>query len=199
MLLHTEECQFGYRDSIFKNQWKNKTIITSVCLKLRKQAPLNTEYGAIRSELEKMGIREPSVKDVAKAVMNIRNAKIPSPDLIPNAGSFFKNPTIPTEKFEILKERFPDIPFYQLVDGYKIPAGWLLEKANWRGYRSKGVGCYEKQALILIHTGGASGKDILAFSRHIQQSIRDLFEIELEREVNVVGNLSDDKDGEEAI
>jgi len=188
--LRLEECQFAYRDSIFKKQWRNKSVITSVQFKLSKKAKLNIEYGAITSELEKMGIQEPSIKEVAEAVINIRNSKIPSPKLIPNAGSFFKNPTISDEKFENLKEIYPDMPFYKLPVGYKIPAGWLLEKANWRGYSSKGVGCYENQALILVNTGGASGKQILDFSEQIQQSIREKFEIELEREVNVVGNFS---------
>ena len=188
--LSLEECQFGYRDSIFKKKLKNRTVITSVRVRLSKKAKLNTEYGAIKTELEKMGIHEPTIKEVAEAVINIRNSKIPSPNLLPNAGSFFKNPTISEEQFEKLKEIYPDMPFYKLPIDYKIPAGWLLEKANWKGYFSNGVGCYEKQALILVNTGGASGKQILSFSEQIQQSVRDKFQIELEREVNVVGNLS---------
>lgn len=188
--LSIEDCQFGYRDSIFKKKWKNKTIITSVRLKLSRGAKLNTGYGALTTELEKMGILEPTIKEVAEAVMNIRMAKIPSPDLIPNAGSFFKNPAISDEQFGKLKEIYPEMPFYSLPVGYKIPAGWLLETANWKGYYSNGVGCYEKQALILVNKGSASGKEILAFSEQIQQSVREKFQIELEREVNVVGNLS---------
>lgn len=187
--LGLDECQFGYRDSIFKRGWKNKTVITSVQFKLSKNAILNTEYGAIMSELGKMGILKPTILEVANAVMNIRNSKIPNPDLIPNAGSFFKNPTITDKQYEYLKIDYPEMPYYKLPDGYKIPAGWLLEKGNGRGYSEGGVGCYEKQALILINTGGAKGKDILAFSKKIQQSVREKFGIELEREVNLAGNL----------
>jgi len=183
------ECQFGYRDSIFKQQWKNKTLITRVQLKLSKNEMLNTEYGAIRSELENMGIFKPTIREVAKAVMNIRNSKIPDPDVIPNAGSFFKNPIITDEQYKYLSTDYPEIPCFKSPDGYKIPAGWLLEKANWRGYAEGGIGCYEKQALVVIHTGGGTGEDILTFTEKIQQSVRRKFGIELEREVNLVGHL----------
>jgi UDP-N-acetylmuramate dehydrogenase len=136
-----------------------------------------------------MGVLKPTILEVAKAVMNIRNSKIPNPDLVSNAGSFFKNPTITDKQYEYLKIDYPEMPYYKLPDGYKIPAGWLLEKANGKGYSDGRVGCYEKQALILIHTGGATGKDILAFSKKLQQSVREKFGIELDREVNVAGNL----------
>jgi UDP-N-acetylmuramate dehydrogenase len=121
--------------------------------------------------------------------MNIRNSKIPNPDVVPNAGSFFKNPTITDKQYQCLKIDYPEIPCYKLPDGYKIPAGWLLEKANGRGYSDGRVGCYEKQALILINTGEASGLDVLTFSKKLQQSVREKFGVELEREVNVAGNL----------
>lgn len=186
--LGLDECQFGYRDSIFKRDWKNKTVITSVRFTLNKKTMLNTEYGAITSELAKMGVLKPSILEVAKAVINIRNSKIPDPHLIPNAGSFFKNPTIADKQYEYLKIDYPEMPYYKLPDGYKVPAGWLLEKANGRGYSDGSVGCYEKQALILINTGGATGKDILTFSKKLQQSVREKFGVELEREVNLAGN-----------
>jgi UDP-N-acetylmuramate dehydrogenase len=187
--LGLDECRFGYRDSIFKQEWKNKTLITSVQFRLSKNGILNTEYGAITSELEKMGILKPTIREVAKAVMNIRNSKIPDPEVIPNAGSFFKNPVITDNQYKYLAIDYPDIPYYKSTEGYKIPAGWLLEKAHWKGYVEGGVGCYEKQALIVIHTGGATGKDILNFTEKMQASVRRKFGITLEREVNLVGQL----------
>ncbi|RYG51976.1 MAG: UDP-N-acetylmuramate dehydrogenase, partial [Chitinophagaceae bacterium] len=139
--LSAADCRFGYRDSIFKNELKGKTIITSVTYRLNKMAAVNTKYGAIADQLELMGIKDPGIKDVSNAVIAIRQSKLPDPAQIGNAGSFFKNPTISTEDFDRLKEMHIDIPGYRLPgDSVKVPAGWLIEKAGWKGYREGDMG-----------------------------------------------------------
>jgi UDP-N-acetylmuramate dehydrogenase len=180
-----EECQFGYRESFFKRGGKGRYIITAVDFKLSKRHALHLEYGAIKDELTKMKMEEPTIKDVSKAVCAIRASKLPSPDQIGNAGSFFKNPVIDTELMEKLRLQYPAMPNHASGQGFKVPAGWLIEKAGWKGYREGDAGVHEKQALVLVNHGKASGREILALSNKIQESVRKQFGIELEREVNI--------------
>lgn len=184
-----EECRFGYRDSIFKQEGKGKYVILEVTFKLTtKNHHIKTEYGAIQSELENLGINENvTIQDVSKAVINIRQNKLPDPKETGNAGSFFKNPTIPLAQFEILKEKFNNIPGYPNGEVVKVPAGWLIEQSGWKGKQIGNVASHKLQALVLINaTGNATGKEIFDFSTAVINSIKDQFGIELEREVNII-------------
>jgi UDP-N-acetylmuramate dehydrogenase len=183
---NNRECAFGYRDSIFKSQLKGKCFITSVLYKLDKQPKYNTTYGAIEQELEHMGVQELSVQAIAHAVMNIRRSKLPDPKQIGNAGSFFKNPTIPKPDFALLHERYPNIPSYKVNDTMvKVPAGWLIEQCGWKGYKNGDTGVHAKQALVLVNYGNAKGSDVWKLSGEIVSSVKEKFGIELEREVQV--------------
>lgn len=180
-----EACHFGYRDSIFKHELKARTVVTAVTFRLRKQPKLNTDYGAIREELATMGV-PPSIQAVAQAVMNIRRSKLPDPAVIGNAGSFFKNPTIPQADYDALQEQFPDIPAYPAAAGLaKIPAGWLIEQCGWKGYRRGDAGIHTRQALVLVNYGQATGAQIWQLSEDVMQSVQEKFGIALEREVQV--------------
>ncbi|HRO42228.1 MAG TPA: UDP-N-acetylmuramate dehydrogenase [Flavipsychrobacter sp.] len=184
--LGNEDCRFGYRDSIFKQELKDKLLITSVTFRLTKQHVLNTSYGAIAQELEAMGVTKPTIKSVSQAVINIRSSKLPDPAQIGNAGSFFKNPTISAEQFKKLQTHYPHLPSYPISQSQvKVPAGWLIEQTGWKGYRNGAIGVHEKQALVLVNYGNAKGNDIWNLSEEILQSVKEKFEIELEREVNV--------------
>jgi UDP-N-acetylmuramate dehydrogenase len=184
--LSNADCQFGYRDSIFKHQLKDKVFITSVTYRLNKKPQFNTSYGAISQELEKMGITELSTKAIAQAVINIRSSKLPDPQQIGNAGSFFKNPTIGKEQFLKLQEQYPDIPSYPVDEQtIKIPAGWLIEQCGWKGKREGDAGVHAKQALVLVNYGNAQGSEIWKLSGEVLLSVQDKFGIELEREVQV--------------
>ncbi len=183
--LNATECEFGYRDSIFKRQQKGKLVITHVWFKLFKKPKFVLEYGNLADELKKLG--EVSLQNIRKAVISIRTQKLPDPAVIGNAGSFFKNPEVAISHFETLKQRYPDIPSFPLSSEFvKIPAGWLIEKAGWKGKRIGNCGVHDKQALVLVNYGGATGSDILELAAGIQQSIKELFGIELEREVNLL-------------
>ena len=183
-----EQCKFGYRDSIFKQEGKGKYVILEVTFRLtRKNHKIDVEYGAIQSELEKMGITNPTIQDVSKAVISIRQSKLPDPKVIGNAGSFFKNPTIPISQFKALKQKFENIPGYPNGDFVKVPAGWLIEQAGWKGKQKGNVASNQLQALVIINaTGNATGKEIFDFSTMIIDSIKEKFGIELEREVNII-------------
>ena len=183
-----EQCKFGYRDSIFKQEGKGKYVILEVTFRLtRKNHKIDVEYGAIQSELEKMGITNPTIQDVSKAVLSIRQSKLPDPKVIGNAGSFFKNPTIPLSQFEALKQKFKNIPGYPNGDFVKVPAGWLIEQAGWKGKQIGNVASNQLQALVIINaTGNATGKEIFDFSTMIIDSVKEKFGIELEREVNII-------------
>jgi len=183
-----EECRFGYRDSIFKQEGKGRYVILEVTFKLTtKNHIIKTEYGAIKSELENLGIENPTIQDVSKAVINIRQSKLPDPKETGNAGSFFKNPTIPLTQFEELKERFENIQGYPNGNFVKVPAGWLIEQSSWKGKQIGNVASHKLQALVIINaTGNATGKEIFDFSTEIINSIKDKFGIELEREVNIL-------------
>jgi UDP-N-acetylmuramate dehydrogenase len=181
-----KECKFGYRTSIFKTTHKGLYLITSITLKLCKNPKLNTSYGAIEEELNKMNCTSPTIQDVSKAVISIRNSKLPNPAEIGNAGSFFKNPEISVEHFEALKAQYKDIPGYIIDKKHiKVPAGWLIEKAGLKGKKIGNYGVHEKQALVLVNYGGAKGSDILELSETIIDSVYHNFGIELEREVNI--------------
>lgn len=183
-----EQCRFGYRDSIFKQEGKGRYVILEVTFKLtQKDHPIKTEYGAIKSELENLGIKNPTIQDVSKAVINIRQSKLPDPKEIGNAGSFFKNPTIPLAQFEALKQQFENIQGYPNGDRVKVPAGWLIEQCGWKGKQIGNVASHKLQSLVIVNaTGNATGKEIFDFSTAIINSVKEKFGIELEREVNII-------------
>lgn len=183
-----EDCKFGYRNSIFKNEAKGKYIITSVLFKLTKHHhKLHVDYGAIASQLHLNNISEPTIQVISKAVIAIRESKLPNPKEIGNSGSFFKNPVISKSKFEKLKEHFNDIPSYAISkDEVKVPAGWLIEKAGFKGKRFGNYGVHKNQALVLVNYGGAKGSDILKLSQLIQKTVFRLFNITIEAEVNIL-------------
>ena len=182
------ECQFGYRNSIFKNEAKGKYILTSVSFQLTKnQHQLNTSYGAIETALQENKITNPTIKDVSDAVIAIRKSKLPDPKEIGNSGSFFKNPLIPTNQFLELQEKHPAIPYYKISETEtKVPAGWLVEQCGFKGKRFGDAGVHKKQALVLVNYGNASGKEIYKLAQNIQQTIFDTFKIALEIEVNII-------------
>lgn len=183
-----EACNFGYRDSIFKTSVKDEYIITEVTFKLTtKNHNLKTAYGAIKQELESRNINKITIKNIADAVINIRKSKLPNPSEIGNSGSFFKNPVISKVEFEQLQKKFPVMPFYSVSEALvKIPAGWLIDQANFKGYSYKNAGVHQNQALVLINkTGKATGQEVLELSTLIKQKIKTLFNIELEVEVNI--------------
>jgi len=181
------DCEFGYRESVFKRKLKNEFIITSVTYRLNRVPDFNISYGAIEQELEKMGVKELSLQAVSQAVINIRSSKLPDPAVIGNAGSFFKNPEITNTQFSILKTQFPGIVGYELPHGkVKLAAGWLIEQAGWKGVRRGDSGCHEKQALVLVNYGNAKGKEIYDLSEEILKSVKDKFGVGLEREVNII-------------
>jgi UDP-N-acetylmuramate dehydrogenase len=181
------DCEFGYRDSIFKRKYKDEFVITAVTYRLNKIPDYNISYGSIGQELEKMGVKDLSLQAVSQAVINIRSSKLPNPAEIGNAGSFFKNPEIQNSKFKTLKQSFPGIVGYDLPNGnVKLAAGWLIEQCGWKGYRKGDAGCHEKQALVLVNYGDAKGSEIYDLSEEILQSVKAKFGVGLEREVNIV-------------
>ncbi len=187
IVFSNNDCAFGYRESVFKNRYKNQFVITSVTLRLNKKPVYNVSYGAIHQELESMGIKDLSVKSIAQAVMNIRNSKLPNPSKIGNAGSFFKNPEISVEDFNQLKSRYPTVNGYQTNNHkIKIAAGWLIEQSGWKGFREGDAGCYEKQALVLVNYGNATGEQVYQLSEKIIASVQQHFGITLQREVNII-------------
>ncbi len=183
-----EACSFGYRDSFFKNEGKNKYIITSVVLKLtKKNHQLNTGYGAIENELKKNGVVYPTIRDISNAVIAIRQSKLPNPNEIGNSGSFFKNPIVSKKTFEKLRKSYPEVPSYEMEGGqYKIPAGWLIEQCGFKGKRFGDAGVHEKQALVLVNHGNASGEEILKLAELIQREVSNKFKIEISTEVNII-------------
>ncbi|HUS01208.1 MAG TPA: UDP-N-acetylmuramate dehydrogenase [Chitinophagaceae bacterium] len=181
-----KDCEFGYRDSVFKKKYKDQFVILNVTYRLNKQPQYNISYGAIKEELEKMGVKELSIRSVSQAVINIRTSKLPDPAVIGNAGSFFKNPEVTIHEFHELKRIHPDIVGYDLPVGkVKLAAAWLIEECGWKGFRRGDAGCHEKQALVLVNYSHASGKEIYALSSDIKQSVKEKFNVELEREVNI--------------
>ncbi len=187
------DCRFGYRESVFKHQYKGQFVITSVTFKLLKKPVFNTSYGAIQQELNKMGVTEISIQNISQAVINIRQSKLPDPAVIGNAGSFFKNPTIPASRFNQLKKQFENIVGYATGnDMVKVAAGWLIEHCgptpgtSWKGYRQGDAGCNKTQALVLVNYANAKGSEVYDLSTQILQSVQNTFGIALEREVNIM-------------
>ena len=181
-------CAFGYRESFFKRAGKGQYLISSVTFKLSKKPSVKTSYGVIQDVLAAKGITQPSIREVADAVIEIRKSKLPDPKEIGNSGSFFKNPTVSASEASRLMAEFPGIPNYP-VEGstdVKFPAGWFIEKAGWKGFRRGDAGVHAKQALVLVNYGEATGGEILALSEEIKQSIKDTFGVSLETEVNIL-------------
>ncbi len=184
-----DECAFGYRNSVFTGKHKNEFAILNITLKLSKRPSPNISYGSIGKELDRMGVRTIGTRDIAKAVMNIRTDKLPDPATLGNAGSFFKNPEIDLGQYEKLKIAYPDIIAFPVPgqEGcFKLVAAWLIEKCGWKGRKKGAAGCYDKQPLILVNLGGATGKEILAVSAEIIQDVHKKFGVILEREVNIL-------------
>lgn len=182
-----KECKFGYRESIFKTSAKGKYIIISVVVKLTKiNHQIKTSYGAITAELEKNKVTNPSIQDISKAVIAIRESKLPNPKEIGNSGSFFKNPVVNRDVFNAIQKNYPDMPFYEVSEQLvKVPAGWLIEQAGFKGKRFGDAGVHQKQALVLVNYGNATGLEIFNLAQNIQQTIKDKFGITVEMEVNV--------------
>lgn len=180
------ECKFGYRESVFKHELKNQYIITSVCFNLSKKPDFHVEYGAIQDVLKAKGVEELSIQAVSEAVIEIRKSKLPDPKKIGNAGSFFKNPTIPVSQFEELKNNYPTLPGYEVAEGIKVPAGWLIEQSGWKGKRIGEVGVHAKQALVLVNYGNGTGEEIKNLSDEVRSSVKVKFGIELSPEVNFI-------------
>ncbi|MBC7902869.1 MAG: UDP-N-acetylmuramate dehydrogenase [Gemmatimonadaceae bacterium] len=184
---NVSDCHFGYRESVFKKQYKDHFSIIDVSFRLRKKPVFNISYGAIQQELETQGVKELSIRAISDAIISIRQSKLPDPKKIGNAGSFFKNPEISASAFSALKDQFAGIVGYPLENGnVKLAAGWLIESCGWKGYRRGDAGCHEKQALVLVNYGQAKGKDIFGLSEDILQSVYKKFSVMLEREVNLL-------------
>jgi UDP-N-acetylmuramate dehydrogenase len=182
-----DSCQFGYRDSIFKRHAKGKFFICSVTFRLTKKHKLHTGYGAIRSELERMGVSDPGIQDISRAVIQIRQSKLPDPAEIGNGGSFFKNPVVEKALFESIQKQYPNMPHYPQPDGReKLAAGWLIEQAGWKGKRFGNYGVHKRQALVLVNYGGANGAHIVSMSKEIQADVKHQFGVTLEPEINLV-------------
>lgn len=183
-----DECEFGYRESIFKNWAKDKFVITAVQFKLTKRNhKINTAYGDITAELARQNITEPTLKDVSNAVIAIRKSKLPDPKELGNSGSFFKNPIIEKSDYELAKLKFPEIPHYIVSETQvKVPAGWLIEKAGLKGKVFGKAGIHKNQALVIVNYGGATGAEILEVSRIVQQTVLEMFGIAIEAEVNII-------------
>ncbi|SHE98177.1 UDP-N-acetylmuramate dehydrogenase [Psychroflexus salarius] len=180
------DCEFGYRQSVFKNKYKSQFIITNVCFKLTKRKHnLHLDYGAIKTVLDQKNIKNPSIKDISDVVIAIRSSKLPNPKELGNSGSFFKNPIISAQHFEQLQQKF-DLKYYVLASGdFKIPAGWLIDQCQLKGYRQGDAAVHKQQALVLVNHGNASGHDILNLAKYIQAQVFNTFNIKLEPEVNI--------------
>ena len=182
------DCHFGYRESIFKNEVKDQFVITSVIFKLTKtNHQINISYGDITGELAKNGITQPTLKDVSNAVIAIRQSKLPDPKELGNSGSFFKNPILPKADFESIHKKFPETRFFEVSPTeVKVPAGWLIEQAGFKGKRFGDAGIHKNQALVLVNYGNATGQEIVAVSKKIQETIFNTFGIHIEAEVNII-------------
>lgn len=184
---NAHDCAFGYRESVFKGKLRNQYVILNVTYRLNKTPKFNTSYGAIEQELERMGVQQLSIQAVSQAVINIRTSKLPDPAKIGNAGSFFKNPSVAADVYTQLKTEYPHIVGYPNADGtVKLAAGWLIEQSGWKGYRRGDAGVHEKQALVLVNYGQATGQEIYDLSEDVMKSVHSKFGVQLEREVNVV-------------
>jgi UDP-N-acetylmuramate dehydrogenase len=181
-----KKCEFGYRESIFKNKVKGEYIILTVTFRLTKNPTINSSYGAINEQLKVMGIQVPCIKEVSDAVIAIRQSKLPDPKIIGNAGSFFKNPTVKIALLEQIQKNYLDIPNYPAENGRKLAAGWLIEKAGWKGRTFDNYGVHKLQALVLVNYGNCTGQEIFDLSSQIIQDVFEKFGVLLEREVNIL-------------
>jgi UDP-N-acetylmuramate dehydrogenase len=183
-----EQCQFGYRESLFKRAERGKWILVQVVFDLDRESPLRMGYGAIEQELQHIPEADRTHRDVSDAVIRIRRSKLPDPAEIGNAGSFFKNPTVPASEAERLLADHPTMPNYPQPGGdVKLAAGWLIEQAGWKGHRRETHGVHDRQALVLVHFGGATGKEVWALAQDIMRSVKEKFGVDLEPEVNQIG------------
>lgn len=185
-IFSNKDCNFSYRKSIFKQQLKKEYLITSVTFNLKKNFEPNLSYPVIKNALSKKGITNPTIKEVAETVIEIRQSKLPDYTKLSNCGSFFMNPFLPKDRFDDFINSFPDAPHFNFNAGYKISAGWLIEQCGWKGKRIGNVGCYEKHALVIVNYGNASGKEILDFADMIRKSVYENFGIMLNYEVYIV-------------
>lgn len=185
---HLQDCHFGYRDSIFKQEAKGKYIISGVTFKLtRREHHIRADYGAIRSRLDELGVKNPAIRDISEAVISIRRSKLPDPAEIGNSGSFFKNPVIPAGDFKKLKTQYPEIPHYPVSDSrVKVPAGWLIEQCGFKGRRFGDAGIHARQALVLVNYGNATGEEIWQLAQTIRKTVSEKFGISIAPEVNVL-------------
>lgn len=186
LTLSREECAFGYRDSIFKNDLKNACFITAVDCRLRKRSPVNLSYGELVRELEKSGTSDPDVKDVFQAVVAIRTRKLPDVRVLGNAGSFFKNPVVSVDVAEVLKNSYPEAPVFAAEDGVKLSAAWLIDTCGCKGMRRGDAAVYDRHALVLVNYGSATGREILDLAREVRDRVGERFGVELEIEVRVI-------------
>ena len=180
------KCEFGYRESIFKNKVKGEYIILTVTFRLTKNPTINSSYGAINEQLKVMGIENPTIQELSAAVIAIRQSKLPDPKIIGNAGSFFKNPTVEIALLEQIQKNYPDIPNYPALNGKKLAAGWLIEKSGWKGRTFDNYGVHKLQALVLVNYGNCTGQEIFDLSSQIIQDVFEKFGVLLEREVNIL-------------
>ena len=184
---NNSDCEFGYRESVFKNKMKNQYIILNITLELKKNPVLNINYGDVKAILESQNINNPSIKDVSDAIISIRQSKLPDPKIIGNSGSFFKNPIVSLNQLELIKKKYPNVVNYKINENeFKIAAGWMIERAGWKGKKFNNYGVHEKQALVLVNYGLANGMEIFNLSEEIILDIKDKFGITLEREVNII-------------
>ena len=184
---NNSDCEFGYRESVFKNKMKNQYIILNITLELKKNPVLNINYGDVKAILESQNIKNPGIKEVSNAIISIRQSKLPDPKKIGNSGSFFKNPIVSLNQLQLIKKKYPNVINYEINENeFKIAAGWLIERAGWKGKKFNNYGVHEKQALVLVNYGLANGMEIFELSEKIILDIKDKFGITLEREVNII-------------
>lgn len=186
-VFYKQDCQFDYRESIFKNELKDKVMITHVTYMLSKQKQIDTHYGAIRTELDRRGIHEPTLEELSEVICDIRRSKLPDPRYVGNAGSFFKNPIVSIDQYEKLLQSYPDIVAYPYGDEMKLSAGWLIDRAGWKGKEMNGAQVYDKHALVLINQNTRSGLDIWNLAMAIQSSVKEMYGVSINPEVNVWG------------
>jgi UDP-N-acetylmuramate dehydrogenase len=187
LTLTNADCEFGYRDSVFKRRLRGRVVVTAVTLRLARRPRLRLDYGDLRRTLDEMGAAAPDVRAVSAAVVRIRTSKLPDPRTIGNAGSFFKNPVLAGEAFAALAAQHADLPHYAQPDGrIKVPAGWLIERCGWKGRTLGRAGVHDRHALVLVNRGGATGAEVLHLAQEIQRSVKERFGIQLEPEVNLI-------------
>ena len=187
VIIGNEECAYGYRDSRFKHEWKNQYLILQVSYALETTFTPRLDYGNIRSELERQGIQQPTAQQVRQTIIDIRNAKLPDPKVIGNAGSFFMNPVVARSKFEQLQSEYPQMPHYDVdTDKVKIPAGWMIEQCGWKGKAIGRAAVHDKQALVLVNLGGATGEEIVTLCNAIRKDVKEKFGIDIHPEVNII-------------